>query len=85
MQIWHQLSILDGVICCTHSPSFTLTSVTVVLIPVSLQQQVLYQTHNIPCAGHQGYLKMLNHLKEEAYWPGMAGDVQRYCQECSIC
>ena len=85
VQLWHQLSVIDGVICRTYCPSPPSSSVTVPVIPPSLQQQVLHQMHDIPSAGHQGYLKTLSRLKEEAYWPGMAADVQKYCQECSIC
>ena len=85
VQLWHQLSVIDGVICRTYYPSPPSPSVTVPVIPLSLQQQVLHQMHDIPSAGHQGYLKTLSRLKEEAYWPGMAADVQKYCQECSTC
>ena len=72
----------------THAPklSFPQFSPDVFpLIPPLLQQQFLYQTHDIPSAGHQGYLKTLTHLKQEGYWPGMANDVQCYCQECNTC
>ena len=85
VQLWHQLSVVNGVICRTYCPSPHSSSVTIPVIPLSLQQQILHQVHDIPSAGHQGYLKTLSHLKEEAYWPGMAVDVQKYCQECSTC
>ena len=65
MQLWHQLSLKDDVICCTYYPSPTSDSVTVPLIPPSLQQQALYHAHNIPSTGHQGYHKTLSCLKEE--------------------
>ena len=85
IQLWHQLSLINGVICRTYGPSPTSENVTVPLIPPSLKQKVLHQAHNIPSAGHQGYHKTLSRLKQEAYWPGMASDVQQYCQECEIC
>ena len=85
MQLWHQFSLVDGVVCHTYHPSPTSTSVVVLLIPPSLQHQFLYQAHDIPSAGHQGYLKTLTRLKQEGYWPGMANDVQCYCQECNTC
>ena len=83
MQIWHQFSLVDSVVCRTYHPSPTSTSVVVSLIPPSLQHQFLYQAHDVPSAGHQGYLKTLSRLKQEGYWPGMANDVQCYCQECN--
>ena len=67
VQLWHQLSVVNGVICRTYCPSPHSSSVTVPVIPLSLQQQILHQVHDIPCTGHQGYLKTLSHLKEEAY------------------
>ena len=85
MQLWHQFSLVDGVIRCTYHPSHTSSSVVVPLIPPSLQHQFLYQAHNVPSAGHQGYLKILTRSKQEGYWLGMANDVQRYCQECNTC
>ena len=85
LQLWHQLSLVDSTICRTYHPSPTTASVTVPLIPPSLRKQVLHQAHDPPSAGHQGHLKTLSRMKEEAYWPGMASDVQQYCQECNTC
>ena len=85
MQLWHQFSLVDGVVCRTYHPSPTSTSVVVPLIPPSLQHQFLYQAHDVLSSGHQGYLKTLTRLKQDGYWPGMANDVQRYCQECNTC
>ena len=85
MQLWHQLSLIDDVICCTYYPSPTSDSITVPLIPPSIKQEALHQAHNIPSAGHQGYQKTLSCLKDKAYWPGMASDVRHYCQSCEIC
>ena len=85
IQLWHQLSLINGVIYHTYCLSPTSENVTVLLIPPSLKQKVLYQAHNTPSAGHQGYHKTLSHLKEEAYRLGMASSVQQYCQECEIC
>ena len=85
IQLWHQLSLINGVICRTYCPSPTSENVTVLLIPPSLKQKVLHQAHNISSAGHQRYYKTLSRLKEEAYRLGMASSVQQYCQECEIC
>ena len=59
MQLWHQFSLVDGVICHTYHPSPSV----VPLIPRLLQQQFLYQAHDVPSAGHQGYLKTINSFK----------------------
>ena len=56
-----------GIICHTYCPSPPSPSVTVPVIPPSLQQQVLHQMHDVPSAGYQGYLKTLSHLKVAWY------------------
>jgi len=78
-QLWHQLCIADNVICRTYCPSLASDSVTV---PLVLSQQL---AHDIPSAGHQGYWKMLSCLQHQAYWAGMASDMQQYCQQCNKC
>ena len=50
--------------------------ITVPIIPPSMRPQLLHCTHNEPSAGHQGTDKTLNHLQEEAYWVGIASDVE---------
>ena len=59
--------------------------VTVPLLPQSLRQQALKNSHDIPSAGHQGVDKTLYRLRHEAYWVNMAGDVERYCRQCTRC
>ena len=59
--------------------------VTAPVIPTKLQQEVHHQSHDQPSAGHQGTAKTLAQLQQEAYWVGMAKDVQRYCQQCTTC
>ena len=59
--------------------------ITVPIIPPSMKPQLLQCTHNEPSAGHQGTDKTLHHLQEEAYWVGMASDVEKHCKECLNC
>ena len=59
--------------------------ITVPVIPLSLQPKLLHQTHDEPSAGHQGFDKTLNRLQQQAYWVGMASDVNKYCRECLKC
>ena len=68
-----------------YKPGPTSGFVTVPVIPTKLQQEALHQSHDQPSAGHQGTAKTLARLQQEAYWVGMAKDVQRYCQQCTTC
>ena len=50
LQLWHQLSNVDRVVCHMYQPGATSDVVKVSLIPTSLQQNALQQSH----VGHQG-------------------------------
>ena len=62
-----------------------LNVITVPIIPPSMRPQLLHRTHYEPSAEHQGTDKTLNRLQEEAYWVGMASDVEKHCRECLNC
>ena len=85
LQLWHQLSNVDGVVCRMYRPGPASNVVKVPLIPTSLQQNALQQSHDRPSAGHQGTGKTLARLQQEVYWVGMAKDIQLYCQQCTTC
>ena len=84
-QLWPQLQIHDGILCRHYSPDPTHEPVTVPILPESLRHHALHRCHNIPTAGHQGAEKTLAHLKTEAYWIGIAQDVEQHCWECVVC
>ena len=85
LQIWHQLSIVDGVVCHTYKPGLSQHSVTVPLLPDSLHKSAIYQSHNIPTSRHQGTTKTLKRLQQVAYWVEMAKAVAQYCSQCVVC
>ena len=66
LQVWHQLSIADGVVCRTYKPGSSQHSVMVPLLPASLHKSAIYQSHDIPTSGHQGITKTLQKLQEVA-------------------
>ena len=59
LQLWHQLSNVDGIICRIYKPGPTSAFVTVPVIPTKLQQEALHQSNDQPSAGHQGTAKTL--------------------------
>ena len=59
--------------------------ITVPALPCTLQQAALHQAHNAPGAGHQGQEKTLQRLHLDTYWVGMASDVNKHCQNCTLC
>ena len=58
---------------------------TVPVLPADLRYAVLSKCHDAPGAGHLGSEKTLERLRMQAYWVGMARDVEQYCQECYTC
>ena len=84
-RIWPQLLLVKGCVCRQYCPSPMSDVITVPVIPPSLRPQLLQQTHDAPSAGHQGFDKTLRRLQQEAYWVGMARDVELYCRECVKC
>ena len=51
------------------------------LIPESVQDQVLHQLHD----GHQGIAKTNLQAKNVVYWPGMTKDIEKMITSCTTC
>ena len=55
------------------------------VVPPLYSRQILVLAHDTPFAGHLGvektYHKVLNHF----YWPGLHGDVKKFCKTCHVC
>ncbi|KAL8606779.1 hypothetical protein ACOMHN_049608 [Nucella lapillus] len=60
-------------------------TVTQVIVPKELRVSVMTLGHDIPMAGHLGTRKTKDRIFLEFYWPGMCGDIRRYCQSCVSC
>ena len=85
LQLWTQLLFVDDILCRRYRPGPDSELTTVSVLPHALQQDALYQTHNIPGAGHQGHDKTLQKLRLSAYWVGMSSDVAEHCMKCTVC
>ena len=46
---------------------------------------MLHSCHDAPSSGHQGVNKILARLRQEAYWVGMAEDVEVHYLKCIKC
>ncbi|KAL7873914.1 hypothetical protein SRHO_G00048840 [Serrasalmus rhombeus] len=53
------------------------------LLPKHLQNEVLSSVHD--AHGHQGVERTLQLLRSRCFWPGMAKDVEEWCQQCERC
>ena len=84
-KLWPQLSLCDGVLCRKYIPQPLGSMVTVPVLPQCLQGDALYRCHDAPSAGHQGFRKTLENLRNEAYWVHMVSDTESYCRQCLRC
>lgn len=56
-----------------------------VVVPKPLRTRVLTLAHEAIMGGHLGAKKTLDRVTPNFYWPGIDGDVRRFCQSCDIC
>ncbi|XP_073790166.1 uncharacterized protein [Danio rerio] len=58
---------------------------TQLLVPKSRREMLFQAAHSNPMAGHLGQAATLNRLMTRFFWPGIHGDVSRWCAACSEC
>ena len=55
------------------------------VIPPSLQHAVYLEHHAANLAGHLGRDKTIAAISSSCWWPTLAADVSKWCQECTEC
>ena len=50
-----------------------------------VKKQILHEAHDIPIAGHPGYIKTYSTLRQIFFWPGMKKDILTYVTSCLTC
>ena len=55
------------------------------VVPVGFREKVLRLAHETLLSGHLGIKKTLDRVVSEFFWPGVCGDVARFCKSCDIC
>ena len=55
------------------------------VIPECFREKVLRLVHETLLTEHLGIKKTLNRVASELFWPGICGDVARFCKSCDIC
>ena len=55
------------------------------MVPVGFREKVLRLAHETLLTGHLGIKKTLDRVVSEFFWPGVCGDVARFCKSCDIC
>ena len=55
------------------------------MVPVQLRNQIRGLDHGSIMGGHMGIKKTVDKIQSAFYWPGIQGDVTRYCKSCDVC
>jgi len=55
------------------------------IVPGALKRRLFDQAHAGPLAAHLGSDRTLAQLRDSYYWPGMAKDVQAWCNAYDVC
>ena len=55
------------------------------VVPKELRPKVLALAHDAIMTGHLGIKKTSDRELANFFWPGLTGDVMRYCRSCVIC
>lgn len=56
-----------------------------VVVPVRLRSKVLRVAHESIVSGHLGIKKTTERICSTFFWPGITGDVVRFCKSCDLC
>ena len=56
-----------------------------VMVPVQLRSRIMALAHGSLMGGHMGIKKTADKIQSAFYWPGIQGDVTRYCKSCDVC
>ena len=55
------------------------------VVPEGFREKVLRLAHETLLTEHLGIKKTLDRVVSEFFWPGVCGDVARFCKSCDIC
>ena len=56
-----------------------------VVVPKEYREEILEKAHDSLFAGHAGISKTLSRVIKNFYWPGVKGEVAKYCKTCHEC
>ena len=56
-----------------------------VMVPVQLRNKIMELAYGSIMGGHMGIKKTADKIQSAFYWPGIQGDMTRYCKSCDVC
>ena len=55
------------------------------MVPEGFREKILKLAHETLLTEHLGIKKTLDRVVSEFFWPGVCGDVARFCKSCDFC
>jgi transposase InsO family protein len=49
------------------------------------RKTVIHENHDLPIAGHPGFVQTYSKIARSYYWPGMHKDIRKHTKECDAC
>ena len=68
-----------------HNPTNKTATRLLLVVPKERREALLYSYHDHKLAGHLGFLKCFEKLRNDYWWPGMFGDVKKWVLTCDSC
>ena len=55
------------------------------MVPKQVRPRIMEVAHGSIMGGHLGIKKTTGKIQSAFYWPGIQGDVARFCKPCDVC
>ena len=70
---------------CIKAPTKGECGQLTLVVPFDCRELVLKVAHDIPVAGHFSHRRTELKVYSKFWWPGVSGDISRYCRSCDVC
>ena len=76
-----------GVLYCLYKHPYVngVKPLKQVMVPEKLRRPIMEVAHGSIMSGHMGMKKTTDKIQSAFYWPGIQGDVTRFCKSCDVC
>ena len=83
----NSFELKGGILYCVYKHPYLNGSKNMkqVMVPVQLRSRVMELAHGWIMGGHTGIKKTADEIQSAFHWPGIQGDVTRYCKFCDVC
>ena len=78
-------TVKDNILYRIYQQENSDNTVEQAVVPKELRTQVMGLAHESMMGGHLGVKKTMDKIQASFYWPGIHGDITRYCRSCDIC